>query len=172
VSKDFRPQFSLRTLLAWIAGLCALFAVLAQLPLVWGVMAVWFLLLVVAHVVGNALGTRLRDGGTVGPSEETHDAPPPDSVPDRLPRPTATRLQEKTPLGRIMFAIAAVGALLGGSLGGNAATFATGDAMTLSGLAVATLSSAVIGGLFGFLAASFLQVIITTVLDGMRAENC
>jgi hypothetical protein len=174
--KGIRPQYSLRTLLVWIAVLCALFAVLAQLPTVWAVMAVWFLILIAGHVVGNALGTRLRDGGTLGETagadEKPTDLPPPDPARDRLPRPRATRLQERTPLGRLMFTIAAVGACLGGSLGGNAAAFATGDSMTMAGLAVATVSSAVIGGLFGFLAASFLSVMTTTILQGMSAENC
>ncbi len=172
VSKEYRPQFSLRTLLCWMAGLCVLFAVLAQLPLVWALTAVWFLLLIAAHVVGNALGTRLRDVGAVGPDGDAEPPPPAQPTRKLQPQPEASKLHQRTPLGRVMFAVAALGACLGGSLGGNAAAFATGDSMTFSGLAVATISSGVMGALFGFLAASFLSVLTTSILQGMRAENC
>ncbi len=55
------PRFTLRTLWIVITALCCLFAVMASLSALWSAMLLLFLCLIAAHVLGNSLGTKLRD---------------------------------------------------------------------------------------------------------------
>jgi hypothetical protein len=114
--------------------------------------------LISAHVVGNTLGTRLRD----------------EVSPQLNPRPSAIsrrsgtkgvpvticerRLHQRTPVGRIILATCAGAVLVGALMGGAALAFWT-DA-SLSGWLVGTLSSGVLGGFVGFLLACFLEMTI------------
>src|SRR5690349_20745099 len=59
------PQFRLRTLMIVTAACCGLFALFSVVSLLLSTFIVLFLVLIGAHIVGNALGTRLRDGASL-----------------------------------------------------------------------------------------------------------
>jgi hypothetical protein len=147
-------QFNLRTLFAAVAVL-ALICAIARYGGWAGLLAAsTFAALIAAHVVGNALGTRLRD--EVSPQLNAKPITPatrpfgPRIV--TVPR----RLHERTPIGRLILVTSTGAAGVGGILGGLALAFWTGA--SFAGWLVGTLSSALLGGFFGFLLASFLEM--------------
>jgi hypothetical protein len=149
-------QFTLRALFLAVAMFAMVFAAVRFGG--WGatIVLLTFGSLIVAHVVGNALGTRLRD--EVSP--QLNPKPIDSAVPIVAARPVRIdhRLHERTRVGRIILATSGGAAVIGALLGGMALAFWTGA--SLSGWLVGTLSSAVLGAFFGFLLASFLQITI------------
>ncbi len=149
-------QFSIQSLMAIIAILGLLFAIVRQGGW-WGLLfAMLLLALVAAHVVGNALGTKLRD--------EVSRELNPDIRRRRIRVPPISRehhsrrLHEHTPLGRLILVISVGGAVMGGILGGL--SLAAWTRASVPGWIVGTISSAVLGAFFGFLLASFLDMSI------------
>jgi hypothetical protein len=149
-------QYNLRTLFAAVALLAGVCAAARYGGGAGFMVAATVAALVAAHVVGNALGTRLRD--EVSPQFN----PQPPTVPrqDGTRNVTATirehRLHERTPLGRTIHVTSGGSAVVAAVLGGLALAVWT-DA-SLAGWFVGTISSAVLGGFFGFLLASFLEM--------------
>ena len=149
-------QFSIQSLLAVIAVLGLLFAIVRQGGL-WGLLfALLVLALVAAHMMGNALGTKLRDqvSRQLNPDFRTRRIRPHPAGGEK----TGRKLHERTPLGRFILLISTGGALIGGILGGLA--LAVWARATLPGWIVGTISSAVLGAFFGFLMGSFLDMSI------------
>ena len=139
----------------FVTGCCALLGLMREIGPLGSVGLCFLLMLVVLHIAGNALGTSLR--------EETNREL---AANEQHPRPTAapvhvanspSRLRERTPLGWLVFSLTAIGAALGGSLGSLAYAYWT-DVNT-AGLIVGSLSAAILGGFFGFLASSFSKII-------------
>ena len=135
----------------------------------WLGLAGWLAALVLAgcvavHVAGNALGTRLRD--------ET------DSELARLvrrrrvmPLPPATppvQLQRRGSLGGVVPVSVAIGGTIGGASGAAALYCLAGSSP--AGAVLGGLSSAVIGALLGFLAASFVEIVRTSLREAIAAE--
>ena len=58
------PRFSLRTLLVTMTALSLVFAVMSAVGFVWSMAMVLIGCLAGAHVLGNSLGTKLRDEST------------------------------------------------------------------------------------------------------------
>ncbi len=154
-----RPlQFGLRTLFLGVTAMCALLALMGAAGGFWSVMITWFLILVAIHVSANAWGTKAAGGDH--PRVEDDDPPP------RIPRggmtasarsmPTA-HLRERTPIGKPMLVITAIGALAGGTLGTAALAAEYWARSGLAAMSVGGLSSAVLGGFVGFLASSFVD---------------
>ena len=56
------PRFTLRTMLLAVTALGCLFGLMSALGTVWSVAILMFGCLLAGHVLGNSLGTRLRDG--------------------------------------------------------------------------------------------------------------
>ncbi len=54
------PRFSLRSLFLAVTALGCLFGAMAALGSFWSLVILLFAALVAAHVIGNAVGTRLR----------------------------------------------------------------------------------------------------------------
>ncbi len=46
-------QFALRTLLLYVGAICVLLAMAVRLGTVWGMVLIWAVMLVAAHVFGN-----------------------------------------------------------------------------------------------------------------------
>ena len=171
-----RPQFSLRTLFLALTAACGLFAGMASVgALVWS-MIVMFVLLVAAHVAGNAIGTRLRDGADSRRKSETYDFDPFD--PDRLaarsrPKwqpPPITRMQQFSPLGWKVFVTSASFSIVGGAIGGMWLTVHYWHRISAPGIVLGTLASAVIGALAGFLLASFLAIVAESLKTASREQ--
>lgn len=153
-------QFGLRTLFAAVACLGVLFTVMGMVGPVWSTILVWFLLLVLAHMIANCWGSqgwRTADSDEADESDAptawlaTHDARPAAEVPP-------TSLRESTKLGWKMPVATVVGAIAAGALGTVFLAWLGVDRVGLAGIAVGGISSAVVGGFFGFLASSFVEV--------------
>lgn len=154
----------------------------------WFGVAGWIAVAVVAssvagHVAGNALGTRLRDatdrdlartggrgraatGDTGGRGPAVTGLPPARDVP--RPRPP-TQLQTRSSLGRLLPVSAAIGGLSGGVIGTAALLRLTSS--SLAGALLGGVSSAVVGGLAGFLGASFVHIVRTSLREAIAAER-
>jgi hypothetical protein len=125
---------------------------------------VLILLSTLAHVAGNALGSQLRTNGSQPLRKVGYDLS--DRVPITQPlSPTetdfapVTRLGCHAALGRVKFVALGAGGLLGAVLGGVLLAATNSGRATIANVALGSLSFAVLGGLLGFWACSFLQVI-------------
>jgi hypothetical protein len=151
------PQFGLSAFLCLFAVLAlSMFAFRTVGPL----MATAILLLaaaVGAHVMGNALGTRLRDQvgvpqrdrrltGRVTVAQAHHFAP------------TTKLSKRRRQIGWVIIAMSLVGAMAGATLGGILLSRVNADRMTGANLAVAVGSCGVLGGLGGFACFGFARV--------------
>jgi hypothetical protein len=157
-STDFkrRPggafQFRLRTMLLMVTLCGAACAVMHAIGPVWSAILCFMLLLAAMHVLGNAIGTRLRDDATANAATDARDRP---NCPPAVLAPThVKRLAQRAPLGRWIGVLSAVGLVAGGTLGG----LLFSGQVTPAGAVVGTMSSAVLGGFAAFLAGSFLRV--------------
>jgi hypothetical protein len=138
--------------MTWISVSLAVFVAIGPM---WSAFVLLFGLLIAAHVLGNALGTRLKNSAS-----QTDEAIP--SAPSAAKMAeicgTSNRMHQHTKLDRPWLAAAAVGAALGGSLGGGGLSISLGSKLTVAGLGLGIGSSAVVGGLLGFMACSLYCV--------------
>ncbi|MCE9548679.1 MAG: hypothetical protein K8T25_24645, partial [Planctomycetia bacterium] len=152
------PQFRLRTLF-WAVTFCSIAcAVFVAVGPIWGSMLVLFLALALAHVAGNAIGTRMRDEA----SRANQRSPAlPDHTRGAVPAAESPApLSQRRPLGvtRIIFTLG--GAIGGAMLGRLALVSGQWIPLRAGDWAVGIASCAVLGALAGFLASSFVQVAI------------
>ena len=115
-----------------------------------------------AHVAGNALGTRLRET-----ADQRLERLP--GRPASLPKLEPTPLERRTSLGRVVPVSVGIGSLCGG-LAGSYALFVAARA-SVAGALLGGVSSAVIGGLGGFLVASFVEILRTSLREALAAER-
>jgi hypothetical protein len=128
----------------------------------------WLALAVIAasvamHMAGNAIGTSLRDA-----TDRSLERVPGTASPPLPPRPPA-HLERRTSLGRLVPVSACIGGVCGG-LAGTVALLRLASA-SMAGAVLGGLSSAILGGLFGFLAASFVEIVRTSVGEAIAAER-
>ena len=129
-----------------------------------GWMAVLVLLASVGmHVAGNAIGTRLRESA----DRDVHRRELPPQQP--LPAARPTHLERRSSLGRLVPVSARIGAAFGGTAG--MASLLAFTASSPAGAVLGGVSSAVMGGLFGFLGASFVEVVRTSLREAVAAER-
>lgn len=157
------PQIGLSTLLLLVAVLCSIFATLATLGPYVAFSLVLFFLAILAHISGNALGTRLRECGDQpidrdgtpierrAANRELDDA-------DYAP---ATRLSGRQSLGIMVVAVTVLGALLGATVGGSLLIVGNWQRINSSSVAFALLFSSVLGAFGGFLTSSFIYVLMS-----------
>jgi hypothetical protein len=134
----------------------------------WLGLAGWLAVVVVAasiamHVAGNAIGTSLRDE-----ADRRRERVPGRPV-TAVPRAVPSHLQRHSSLGRLVPVSAGIGAACGGVAG--SAALALFAAASVPGAVLGGLSSAVIGGLLGFLAASFVEIIRTSLREALAADR-
>jgi hypothetical protein len=163
------PRFSLRTLWIVMTALCCLFAVMAAIGLWLSAVLALFLSLLMAHVLGNSLGTRLRNETSRQIAVErgaTSAAPVPIAWEVVAPK----RLTQRTSLHRITLLMGIGGALVGGELGGVgfAAMYEQAPA---SAVALGVVSAGVLGAFAGFLASSFLSVVRQALAEAHQGAN-
>ena len=164
------PQFGLRTLWLGITCLCVLMAAMKWLPpMVSAVLAV-LSLSVVAHVLGNALGMQLRGSGNQRLSDEQAHATPRGGQPpvdvQSVARPS--QLTQRQPLGRLRFVAPVVGSLalaLGGCFW---LLQVLGRKATWGNVSFGVGAFLVIGGILGYLAGTFLQVLVSANVEAWR----
>jgi hypothetical protein len=149
------PQFTLRTLLVTMTAVAILMGVMTAVGSFWSLGLLLLLALVGAHVIGNAVGTRLRDraprrGSADDLPSEYRAAPPREIIaPQRLTQPAR--------LHWINLVMAVLGAGMGSYFGGAALASGYPDA-PLSAVVLGYVSSAVLGGFAGFATSSFVSV--------------
>lgn len=158
-----RLQFSTRWLLLVVAACAVVISVAEALGPWWTLLLVWLAVMVALHVLGNAWGTRVRDGRPPGRLAAERPAFA-DSARLTPPEATASHLGLRRRTGWSTTAWTAAGAALGGVWGAWFFQRLNLPNMHLHGIIVAALSAAVLGGLVAFLAAGFLDV-------GWRAWN-
>jgi hypothetical protein len=121
-------------------------------------------LMVAAHVLGNSMGTTLRDRAAPRPAKLSREQAD-EAAAGRAP---ATHLGDRDSLSWLMILPTAAGALLamvGGCWWIEAAYHLGFD---LAGLGVAAVAFGVLGGLAAFALATFSQVLAVAVLQAMR----
>jgi hypothetical protein len=150
------PRFSLRTLLLTMTAVGCLFGLMSAVGATWSLLLLFFLCLVLAHVVGNSLGTKLRDrAGRRVEIDDLNRAEAGALRPLEIAMPG--RLTQHTRLSRITPIMSIGGALIGGTLGGTRFSEMYPDS-GLAAVALGVISSAVLGSFAGFATSSFLSV--------------
>jgi hypothetical protein len=160
------PRFSLRALLLAMTALGCLFGLMAAVGGTWSLVLVFFLSLILAHVLGNSVGTKLRDRASrrVSPIESKPAAGP--SSLRELAIAGPARLTERARLSRITLIATVGGALLGGAVGGTRFSEMYPDS-PLAAVALGMISSAVLGAFAGFAASSFLSVALPALGEAL-----
>lgn len=149
------PQFGLKQLLLVMTWISVSLAVFVAIGPMWSAFVLLFGLLIAAHVLGNALGTRLTNSAL--PADEAIPCVATAAQVAELCG-SGNRMHQRTKLDRPWLAAAAVGAAVGGTLGGGGLSISLGTKLTVAGLGVGIGSSAVVGGLLGFMACSLYCV--------------
>jgi hypothetical protein len=151
------PQFRLRTLFFVVTLFGVLFGLLHAL----GPIAFTVFLMVAAtiglHMAGNALGTTRRDESTESFGEAARPVLDEVGVAERCAAvKSSNRLREHAPLGWVI----RITTLLGAATGMTAGVFALSHWTDgrLPGLILGATSAGVLGGFFGFLGGSFLEI--------------
>lgn len=152
---------------SWFAVVLAL----ACAAIGWLGLAGWMAVAVVAasvamHVAGNAIGTRLRDATD---DDLARRRPGRREPPAALPPARPNHLERRSTLGRLVPVSAAIGGACGGAAG--VACLITMTRSSPAGAILGGLSSAVIGGLLGFLGASFVEIVRTSLREALAAER-
>lgn len=152
---------------SWLAVVIAI----ACAAIGWLGLAGWLAVVVVVasvamHVAGNAIGTRLREATDRQLAERHPGLRRPAAV---LPVAAPTPLGRRASLGTLVPVSAGIGAACGGGLGAAALVWLTN--CSVAGAVLGGSSSAVLGGLFGFLLASFVEIVRTSLQASLAAER-
>jgi uncharacterized membrane protein len=153
-------------------ALLALGFSLGKLPLGHaGLMLIVLVLLIGAHIVGNALGMYLRDQSPLHRQQEPlpFHAQPLQREPRRFTDHEPTQLQQRTEQSRWVL-IAIIAGVLGGGIGG-ARLFWSWYEQTFAGWLLGTISSAVIGGILSFIVSSFLVMAYRAWTEATRGDS-
>jgi len=149
---------------SWLAVVIAVAcAAIGWLGLAGWMAALVLLASVGMHMAGNAIGTRLCESADC----DVHRRQLPQQQP--LPAARPTHLERRSSLGRLVPVSAGIGAACGGTVG--TASLLAFTASSPAGAVLGGVSSAVMGGLFGFLGASFVEVVRTSLREAVAAER-
>ena len=151
---------------SWLAVVLAVAcAAIGWLGLAGWMAAAVLLASVAMHVAGNAIGTRLREA--TDRDLIRHADLPTSQLP--LPLQSPTHLERRSNLGRLVPVSASIGAACGAAAGTlSLLMFA---ACSPAGALLGGVSSAVMGGLLGFLGASFVEIVRTSLREALAAER-
>jgi len=155
---------------SWLAVVLAIAcAAISWLGLAGWLAAVVLLASVAMHVAGNAIGTRLREATDRDLARPRDRTPVHLAGPLHVPASSPSHLQRHSSLGRLVPVSAGIGAVCGGTAGTLALTWFTGSSP--AGAVLGGGSSAVVGGLLGFLMASFVEIVRTSLRESLAAER-
>ena len=135
----------------------------------WLGLAGWLATLVIfgslaMHIAGNAIGTRMREA-TDRDLSRTQKGTSVIDVPVQCP----SHLERHSRTGWLLPISVSIGGLIGGASGAIALSLMTSS--SFAGTLLGGLSSAVLGGIFGFLIASFVDILRTSVRESLDAER-
>jgi hypothetical protein len=153
------PQYGLRTLLIVVSSAAALLGLWQWLSPIMFAAVLLLLLSIVAHVAGNVIGSRLRDGILKAKGIE-HDPDRPQStlLRDHHFAPV-TKLGRRQSLGWIPLVSALAGLLIGGAGGGSATAFLLARDFDWFPVVIAACAFGALGGFGGFLVVGFIQAL-------------
>jgi hypothetical protein len=155
-----------------MASVSVLFLVMSWVGPVWSLVLVWLLLLVFAHVFGNAWGTRARQRNDSKSFVEVDVVEPRQARPAPLAAdPSAVRLRHTAVFRPFDFVAIGAAAVLGGGLGGSALWATYWNRAGYSAILVGAVSSAIIGGFLGFLCVTFLRVAVSAAADARHSTR-
>jgi len=153
---------------SWLAVVLALAcAAIGWLGLAGWMAAAVLVASVAMHVAGNAIGTRLREATDQDLSSRRRAAR--ETSTESLPVAAPTHLERRSSLGRLVPVSAGIGAVCGGTAGTLALWWLT--ASSPAGAVLGGGSSAVVGGLLGFLGASFVEIVRASLRESLAAER-
>jgi hypothetical protein len=164
------PQFSLRSLLLAVGGVFLLIAVFDWVGAAWAAPLAFLMILVVGHVLGNVVGTRLRDAGstcqrpatasisqTTGNSTANSTTAATAGGRVRIPSVRRSHLCDKTPLDRGVWLLVGLGIAAGSLAGGTLLATLQWQDITWIGLLLGAVSAGILGGWLTLLGATFLH---------------
>jgi uncharacterized membrane protein len=161
-------QFSTRTLLAGIGACAVLILVMQQMGAVWSTALIWILLLIAAHVAANVRGSRLSsEHDAIRSQPEISDSYAPGPAIQFAP---ATQLRDNRRFGRALLAVTSVMAAAGLLLGTAALILLT--SVDAGGIILGGVSAGVLGGLLGFVCASFAMVATGAFQEAADEQRC
>lgn len=161
-----RPQFGLRALFYLTAGVGLALTAGVTLGPLWSAVTAWVGLLIFVHVAANAWGTRTAARRLRGLAELQDDQRPP-LPPAGAVAPCApgTRLAGDIGLGRWLGPSTLLAGLFGMLAGVGYLLLVAPSLPHWPGIVVGLLAMGVMGGLFGFLVASFAHVLLIAVRE-------
>ncbi len=142
----------------FVTGCAFLFALVAGLGAHSAIGIAFIGLTILAHVAGNAIGTKLRTEGNRPLESRPAELKPVDSQLGTEHFAPATQLREHYPLGWPIAVVTALGIAGGGCLGGVCFRSWYGSEMTMINLCFGVGAAAVIGGIWMFACASLVRV--------------
>lgn len=168
------PQFGILALFLGVALIALYLALWRTLGPTIG----WASLLVGAsilmHILGNALGTRLRDGSSADlrAGAGVSLSPPELSRPELSPSDFApiSRLGHSYRLGRPLFVVSGMGGLVGAVLGTWGLSRVHPGPERIANLVLAFCSCGVLAGLWTFWVTSFLTVFVRAVAEAHKGK--
>ncbi|MEM8678117.1 MAG: hypothetical protein AAGF97_02075 [Planctomycetota bacterium] len=162
------PQFGVVGLLIFMTLIALVLAIgQTQGPLLASVVAL-LALAVIAHVAGNAIGTRLRDEGSQ-PMQAVQESRPKTAESHHF-APT-TQLSQKKRIGLPTLLISALFALTGAAAGGALLAHFNWNRLTVANLTLSVVSCGVLAGLWGFWLCSFAKVALHAWQEALRHES-
>lgn len=155
-----RPfRFQLRTVWLVVTLLCVALGLMGQIGPVASLALVFLIGLVLCHVLGNTLGTRLRDATTRQLRDEAAENQGPTPAPPPLPQTPATRLRDKTRVvGWKTILFCGSCALTAGWLGTRHLAGGVWGSLRPQEIVLVAVSLAILGGLFTLASLTFLSV--------------
>jgi hypothetical protein len=164
------PKFRLRTLLLIVGLLCVLLAIITSLDAYGMFAAIMLVLSVTAHFVGAAIGHRLRDHGSQPVDEKT----PTFEERYRAVQPAefapATRLSRRRGPGKLIVSMTIAWAVIGAAGGAALLYFLNGEQSNVVNLSSGAAAFAVLGAIWGFALASFLQEMLSALFEAHRVK--
>lgn len=159
-------RFGLRQMLLFVAGAASLLGMMVTVGGGWGPAVGFLAALIAAHVLATSVGTRLRDNSqeirrwrSQLPGVEA-DAPPQPGpfTPAELAALASRSLAQRQDSTWRTWLPAAAGAISGGFLGAAAIPLIAGSQATTAGLALGSVSCAIICGWLTLLASNFVAI--------------
>ena len=162
------PQFGVTSLLGLMAAVALLVTAWQALGPLWALVITLFTLAILAHVAGNAIGTKLRDAGSR--PARTVTAQHPQTAAAHHFAPT-TQLSHKKRIGWPTLIVSAGLALVGAIAGGAVLAHFNWNRLTLANLTLSVVSCGVLAGLWGFWLCSFAKVALHAWQEALRHES-
>jgi hypothetical protein len=165
------PQFGLSTLLWIVAFLCAVLAAMKFVGPLGAFALVLLVLSVLAHISGNALGTRLRACGDQPVDEQDRPVPRSGNFHrgDAL-TPGPRRLTERQRLG-ILLTIIVLIAFSAGAAGGVWWTLYSELNPSSQDLGLSAIAFGVLGGIWGLITGGFVVVGVGAVREALQGAR-